>query len=315
MPAISSSAWKVRTPKFLCLLSSCRMSEAACDRVRAQEQRKVRLSGRGDQSVGQREVPGDVAVGADREGLGRRGDLVGDGEVLGGLAEVPARPEGGQVRLGDLRLPRELRPQELLRALGGPVVHPRQEAEREHVLAALGLLATEVEILEGLDGQRGQGDRMKAVTVERSILQRRGRVPHFLHRPFGELVRVDDDLRTARQVGDVGLEGGGVHGHQHVGRVTRREDVVVGEVQLEGGDTREGSGRGPDLGGEVGKGGQVVAEGRGLRGETVPGELHPVTGVPRETNDHPVEAADVLHMRPLCAALLRRLRRPAPLGC
>ena len=28
MPAISSSAWKVRTPKFLCLLSSCRMSEA-----------------------------------------------------------------------------------------------------------------------------------------------------------------------------------------------------------------------------------------------------------------------------------------------
>jgi len=26
--AISSSAWKVRTPKFLCLLSSCRMSEA-----------------------------------------------------------------------------------------------------------------------------------------------------------------------------------------------------------------------------------------------------------------------------------------------
>ncbi|CAM5256043.1 hypothetical protein SVIOM342S_05446 [Streptomyces violaceorubidus] len=28
MPAISSSAWKVRTPKFLCRDSSCRMSEA-----------------------------------------------------------------------------------------------------------------------------------------------------------------------------------------------------------------------------------------------------------------------------------------------
>jgi hypothetical protein len=28
MPAISSSAWKVVTPKPLCLLSSCRMSEA-----------------------------------------------------------------------------------------------------------------------------------------------------------------------------------------------------------------------------------------------------------------------------------------------
>ena len=28
MPAISSSAWNVVTPNFLCLLSSCRMSEA-----------------------------------------------------------------------------------------------------------------------------------------------------------------------------------------------------------------------------------------------------------------------------------------------
>ncbi|CAM5512855.1 hypothetical protein SAFG77S_05904 [Streptomyces afghaniensis] len=28
IPAISSSAWNVRTPKFLCLLSSCRMSDA-----------------------------------------------------------------------------------------------------------------------------------------------------------------------------------------------------------------------------------------------------------------------------------------------
>ena len=28
MPAISSSAWNVRTPKVLCLDSSCRMSDA-----------------------------------------------------------------------------------------------------------------------------------------------------------------------------------------------------------------------------------------------------------------------------------------------
>ena len=28
MPAISSSAWSVRTPKFLCFESSCRMSDA-----------------------------------------------------------------------------------------------------------------------------------------------------------------------------------------------------------------------------------------------------------------------------------------------
>ncbi len=44
-------------------------------------------------------------------------------EVLGRLAEVPARPEGGDVGGGGmLGLLRELVPQELLGALGGPVV-------------------------------------------------------------------------------------------------------------------------------------------------------------------------------------------------
>ena len=39
-PAISSSAWKVRTPNRLCLLSSCRMSDAGVIGYEPEEQRQ-----------------------------------------------------------------------------------------------------------------------------------------------------------------------------------------------------------------------------------------------------------------------------------
>ena len=44
-PAISSSAWKVRTPKFLCLRQLVQDVRGRGDRVRAQEQRQIRLLG------------------------------------------------------------------------------------------------------------------------------------------------------------------------------------------------------------------------------------------------------------------------------
>ena len=72
------------------------------DRVRAEEQRQLGAPRGGEQPVGQRQVAGDVAVGAGayRGGL----DLVGDREVLGGLAEAPARLERGAVRVEEVGL-------------------------------------------------------------------------------------------------------------------------------------------------------------------------------------------------------------------
>ena len=64
MPAISSSAWNVRTPKALCLDSSCRMSDAGVIGY------APRNSGRPDRWPAatrperQRLVAGDVAVAA-----------------------------------------------------------------------------------------------------------------------------------------------------------------------------------------------------------------------------------------------------------
>ena len=176
MPAISSSAWKVRTPKFLCRDSSCRMSEAGVIGYEPRNSGRSACWDGGDQPVGQGQVAGDVAVGAGREGRGGGGDLVGDGEVLGGLAEVPAGPEGGDVRLGDLaaswrtwcagtsRCPRWA---------GGTSRTAGPSANM--FFAALGVLAGQVEVLERLDGQRGQRHRVHAVAVERAVLQRAGR--------------------------------------------------------------------------------------------------------------------------------------------
>ena len=65
-PAISSSAWKVRTPKRLCLAQLVQDVRGRGDRVGAEEQRQPAQLRRGDQPVGQREVAGDVAVGARR---------------------------------------------------------------------------------------------------------------------------------------------------------------------------------------------------------------------------------------------------------
>jgi hypothetical protein len=69
---------------------------------------------------------------------------------------------------------------------------------------------------------------------------------------------------------------------------------VVGEVQLEGRHTGQRARRGPDLGRKIGEGRQVVAEGGRLRRETVTGQLHAVTGVAGEADDHPLQLLDLL---------------------
>ena len=88
------------------------------DRVGAEEQRQAGQLRGGDEPVGQGRVADDVPVGARRQ---RRGlDLVPDRERLGGLAEVPARLEGGHVGLHDLGLAGELGLEVAQRAVRGP---------------------------------------------------------------------------------------------------------------------------------------------------------------------------------------------------
>jgi hypothetical protein len=114
------------------------------------------------------------------------------------------------------------------------------------------------------------------------------RVPHLLEVAVVERIRVDDQEATRDEVFQVRFQGSGVHRDQDTRLVAGREDVVVGEVDLERGDPCEGPGGGPDLGGKVGKRREVVTEDRGDAGEAVSGELHAVPGVPCETDNDAV---------------------------
>ena len=81
------------------------------------------------------------------------------------------------------------------------------------------------------------------------------------------------------------LQRGRVHRHEHVRHVARREDVEVGDVDLEARHAGDRAGRGADLGREVRQRRQVVAEGGAHVGEAVAGELHAVAGVAGEADD------------------------------
>ena len=262
------------------------------DRVGAEEQRQPGLGGPGDQAVGERQVAGDVAVGARRH-RGRL-DLVLDGERLGGLAEVPARLERGHVGVADVGGLGEPALEEAQGRLGRAPVHPRQQAEREHVLRPAGVLAGQPELLDRLDGQVGQVDRLDVVLGQRVVLERVLRVAGLAQVAVGEVVAVHDDRGALLQVAQVGLQRRRVHRHQHVGGVARGQDVVVGEVHLERRHARQRALGRPDLRREVGQRRQVVAERRRLLGEAVAGELHAVTGVAGEADDHAVELLDLL---------------------
>ena len=135
---------------------------------------------------------------------------------------------------------------------------------------------------------------MHLVLVERAVLERALLVAGLLEVPLGERVGVDDQRPAARQVGDVRLQRRRVHRDEHVRRVARREDVVVGEVELEAGDARQRAGGRADLGGEVGQRRDVVAEQRRLGRELRAGELHAVTRVAREADDDLGELLDRL---------------------
>ena len=124
--------------------------------------------------------------------------------------------------------------------------------------------------------------RSTAWTVKPSsaaVLERVARPADAGQGPLGEVVGVDDQRAALGQVAEVGLQGRRVHRDQDVGTVAGRQDVVVGEVQLEGRDAGQRALWGADLGGKVREGREVVSEHRGFLRETVTGQLHSVAGV------------------------------------
>ena len=138
---------------------------------------------------------------------------------------------------------------------------------------------------------------MQVVVRERAVLERIGDVAGLLQVPVVEGVGVEDDRAALRQVGQVGSERGGIHRDEHVRAVAGCEDVVIGEVDLEAGHSGQRAGGRANLGREVRERGEVVAEQRGLAREAVARELHTVTRITREADDHSIDVLDGLGHR------------------
>jgi hypothetical protein len=224
---------------------------------------------------------------------GRARHLIGGAESLGGFAVVPARLQREHVGLRDVGLAEELLPDEVLAGLDRSSVHPRQQAQREHVLGALSVLLGRADRLDGAERQGGHRDGVHDIVGQLVGLQRVCYVAHLGQIALGEFVGVRDHHAAARQVADVGLQCGRIHRDEHVGPVAGGEDVVVGDLNLEGRDTGQCACRSPDLGGIVRLGREVVTEDCGFRGEPVTGQLHAVAGVTGESDDDLFQALTV----------------------
>ena len=291
--AISSSAWNVRTPKCFRPASCSRTSDAGVIGYAPRKSGSPLSLLAATRPYVSAVLPGDLPV-RPRRGLGRR-DLVRAREVLGGLAVVPARLERLRVGLDDLGALRELLLDERERSLGRAVVEPRHEAEREEVLRPLRLARGDaVDALQRFDGHRRERDRVDVEVGERAVLERVRLVPRLLEVPVVEGVRVDDHGPALREVAEIHLERRGVHRHEDARLVARRQDVVVGEVDLEARDAGQRARGRTDLGREVGQRREVVPEEGGLAREAIARELHPVAGVAGEPDHDPFEVLDGL---------------------
>ncbi len=268
------------------------------DRIRPQIQRQTRPLPRSHQPQRQRQIPRNIAVRTRRERRHRRSHLIGDREILRRLPEIPPRTERRDIRLRDHRPLRELPPQKRLRPLRRTVIHPRQQTQRKHILAALGLLPGQTELLQRLQRQRRQRHRMDPVPLQGPVLQRRHIPADLRHRPLRELVRVHDDLPAPGHIREIRPQRRRVHRHQHIRRVPRRENVMIREMQLERRHPRQRPGRRPDLRRKIRQRRQIIPERRRLRGEPVTRELHTITRITSEPDHHPIQPANLPHTGP-----------------
>ena len=199
------------------------------NRVAAVDKRLAGQLGSRDTAQGEGRVAVDDTVVALRCLRRRHAEL-----NLERLVDV-ARLEGPQVRLGHGRELAELLGDPLATRLHRPIKELIEQPECEEVLAATLRLDVELDTLERGKGQGG--DRESA--EPKAIRQRRVVEGIFVVACLGkfllvERVLVDEQLPAGLEPPQVDLERRRVHGHQHVGAVTRRMGLFAGEAELEG---------------------------------------------------------------------------------
>ena len=154
-----------------------------------------------------------------------------------------------------------------------PLIDPVRHAEGKHVPAAVCIFGANLNIRHGLarhPAHRDAHDLALArdhLIIERVVVLS---VSTFFEVTLGKLVLVDNDQPADLDIVDVGFKARGVHREHRVDLVARRKDLVARELELEPGDPKRRAFGCPDLGWEIGEGGDVVAEDRAGGGELEP---------------------------------------------
>ena len=190
---------------------------------------------------------------------------------------------------------RELAFEELKSRRRGAVVHPREQAEREHVLRALGFLLRDLAVFQCLDRHRGERHSGDAVLGQACRLRAGCRCS----RCAGRRATVNSSALAMMSApsGRSAMLALSAAGFIATSTFGASPGVMMSwSAKCSWNDETPGQRAGgcPDLGREVRQRRQVVAEGGGLGGEAVAGELHAVAGVAGEPDDHPVELLDLL---------------------
>src|SRR5580765_2833444 len=157
--------------------------------------------------------------------------------------------------------------------------------QSEEVFAAADGFGVKPEMVEGDFGEALEFDGEKAEFVEGMVFQWIGRHLRLAQVSFGEGVGIDDKDAVGLEVGQIHLEGCGVHGDENIDGIARRVDLIRREVQLVAADAGESARRGADFGREIRESGDVVAVKGDRVGELAAGDLHAVAGVSGEAND------------------------------
>ena len=222
----------------------------------------------------------------------RRGDGVRRDAVrhLGGLAEGMAGVQRGDVGGGEFGMTGEPLVEPIDGRLPVAVVHPVDQAEGVQILAAQRVLPLQPATLDRLHRQLRNVDGDDAEIAQRPVLERIPLEPGLAQVLLRQTAGIDDHHAARLEIPDLDRQRRRVERDEDVGGVARGLDIAGAEIDLEGGNTVGGPGRGADFGGKIGKSGEVIAGKRGGVGEAPPRHLDAVTGISGETDD------DALHL-------------------
>jgi hypothetical protein len=151
-------------------------------------------------------------------------------------------------------------------------------------------LRDSVEVGQRVDGHRRERQRVDVVGLQRAVVQGGHGIPDL-----GEVARENSSVSTMivaprGRSARLALSAAGFIATSTSGASPGVSTSWSAKCNWKL-DTPGGCPGGPDLGGEVGQGGQVVAEDGGVGGEPVTGQLHAVAGVAGEADDHPIQLA------------------------